>query len=113
MAEKVAAGHDIIVIGGSAGAFEALKRICSELPADFPAAVFVVIHISPHSRSVMPDLLSRVGRLPARHPEDEEPIRTGTIYVAPPDLHMLLRSGRIIMSCYPSLDHPAGRLGPS
>lgn len=96
-ADEIAAGHDIVVIGGSAGAFEALKRICSQLPADFPAAIFVVIHISPNSRSVMPDLLSRVGHLPARHPEDEEAIRPGTIYVAPPDRHMLLRPGRIIL----------------
>ena len=90
-------GHDIVVIGGSAGGVEALRRICEGLPADFPAAVFVVIHISPNSRSIMPDLLSRAGRLPARHPTDEEPIHRGTIYVAPPDMHMLLRPGYVML----------------
>ena len=68
------AGHDIVVIGGSAGGIEALRRICEGLPPDFPAAVVVVLHISPKSRSVMPDLLSRAGKLPARHPQDDEPI---------------------------------------
>ncbi len=91
------AGHDIVVIGGSAGGVEALKRICEGLPPDFPAAIFVVVHISPTSRSVLPDLLSRAGRLPARHPIDEEVISRGTIYVAPPDMHMLLRPGHVTL----------------
>jgi two-component system chemotaxis response regulator CheB len=90
-------GHDIIVIGGSAGGLEAVRRICERLPADFPAALFVVIHISPTSRSVLPELLSRASALPARHPASEEPIKPGTIYVAPPDMHMLLRPERVIL----------------
>jgi two-component system chemotaxis response regulator CheB len=91
------AGHDIVVIGGSAGAIEGLKRICEGLPADFPASIFVVVHISPTSRSVMPELLSRSGHLPARHPFDDELIRQGHIYVAPPDVHMLVRPGHVIL----------------
>jgi two-component system, chemotaxis family, protein-glutamate methylesterase/glutaminase len=91
------AGHDIVVIGGSAGGIEALKRVCEGLPRNFPAAVFVVIHISPRSRSVMPELLSRAGHLPARHPVDGELICRGHIYVAPPDMHMLLQPGHIIL----------------
>jgi two-component system chemotaxis response regulator CheB len=91
------AGHDIVVIGGSAGGVEALRRICAGLPADLSATVFVVLHISPASRSVMPELLSRAGPLPARQPRDEEPTSRGTIYVAPPDMHMLLRPGHVIL----------------
>ena len=91
------AGHDIVVIGGSAGAVEALRQFCAGLPADFPAAIFIVIHVSPTSRSVMPELLSRAGHLPARHPKDGEAIRPGVIYVAPPDMHMLLRAGNVIL----------------
>ena len=91
------AGHDIVVIGGSAGGVEALRRICAGLPANLPATVFVVLHISPASRSVMPELLSRAGPLPARHPRDEEATTRGTIYVAPPDMHMLLRPGHVIL----------------
>lgn len=91
------ASHDIVVIGGSAGAVEALRRFCADLPADFPAAIFIVIHISPTSRSVMPELLSRAGHLPARHPKDNETISPGVIYVAPPDMHMLLRPGHVIL----------------
>src|SRR6478752_2305610 len=91
------ARRDIIVVGGSAGGVEALMQICAGLPADLPASVFVVQHISPASKSVLPDLLTRAGPLPASHPIDGETIQSGRVYVAPPDLHLLLRDGQILL----------------
>lgn len=90
-------GHDIVVIGGSAGALEALKPLFRGLPADFPAAVFVVIHISPNSHSVLPELLTRAGKLPACHPAEGDAITPGHIYVAPPDRHLLVQEGRVLL----------------
>jgi chemotaxis response regulator CheB len=87
--------HDIIAIGGSAGGIEALKKLCSALPADLPAAVFVVIHLPPTSHSVLPQLLSGAGPLPACHPGDGDPIERGTIYVAPPDMYLLMHPSRV------------------
>ena len=91
------AGHDIVAIGGSAGGFVALEQIIKTLPADFPAAVFVVLHLNPNSPSVLPALLGRMGKLPASHPADGETIRPGHIYVARPDHHLLLRPGKILL----------------
>lgn len=88
---------DIVVIGASAGGVEALQRLCATLPADFPATVFVVQHLSPSARSLLPMLLGRAGALPASSPEDGEEIKRGRIYVGAPDLHMLLRPGRVLM----------------
>ena len=84
------AGHDIIVIGTSAGGVEALAELVSRLPPDLPAAVFVVLHIPAYGTSVLPGILSRRGPLPAVHPTDGEPVRHGRIYVAPPDHHLLI-----------------------
>jgi two-component system chemotaxis response regulator CheB len=42
-------GHDIIVIGGSAGGVEALKELTRELPSDLPAAVFAVLRAERHA----------------------------------------------------------------
>jgi chemotaxis response regulator CheB len=42
------ASRDVIVIGGSRGAVDALRRICADLPSDLPAAVFVVMHFGQH-----------------------------------------------------------------
>jgi two-component system chemotaxis response regulator CheB len=88
---------DIIVIGASAGGVDALQRLCASLPADLPAAVFVVQHLSPSARSMLPVLLDRAGPLPARMPKDGDAIEPGVVHVAGPDHHMLLRKGRVLM----------------
>jgi len=89
------AERNIIVIGCSGGGVEALQRLVAPLPRNFPAAIFVVLHLSPESTSVLPLILSRAGHLPALHPRNGEPIRAGRIYVAPPDNHLLLEDGRV------------------
>jgi len=89
------AGHDIVVVGASAGGVEALTSLVSDLPPNLPAALFVVLHISPEGPSRLPEILSRSGVLPAVHPEDGEHIEHGKIYIAPPDYHLLLEQGCI------------------
>jgi two-component system chemotaxis response regulator CheB len=88
---------DIVVIGSSAGGVGVLQRLCAALPADFPASLFIAQHLSPSVRSVLPQLLDRAGPLPAMSPADGDAIRSGHIYVAAPDHHMLLRPGKILM----------------
>jgi two-component system, chemotaxis family, protein-glutamate methylesterase/glutaminase len=88
-------GRDIIVIGASAGGVEALSQLAHRLPGDLPAAIFVVLHIPPHSPSLLPQILNRKGPLPALHPDDGEVIRPGRIYIAPPDQHLLLDVGHL------------------
>lgn len=87
----------IVVIGASAGGVYALKELAESLPADFRASVFVVLHVSPHSPSYLPDILNHAGPLPASHPTDGEPIQCSHIYVAPPDHHMLIEYDQIIV----------------
>jgi len=82
--------RDIIVIGASAGGFEPLKTIAAGLPADLEASIFIVWHMPPMVRGVLPDVLNRYGPLRAAHAYDGELIRPGRIYVAPPDRHMLV-----------------------
>lgn len=97
--------HDIIVIGASAGGVEVLQELVCELPADFPGALFVVMHIPPRGRSLLPAILSRVGKLPAVHPLDGAPIEPGTIYVAPPDYHLVIARDHIHLSMGPKEQH--------
>jgi two-component system, chemotaxis family, protein-glutamate methylesterase/glutaminase len=87
--------RDIVAIGCSAGGIEVLLGMAAELPADLRASLFVVVHMRPDRESELPDLLTRRGRLPARHPLHDENIEHGAIYVAPPDMHMQLRAGAI------------------
>lgn len=91
------ATKNIIVIGSSAGGVDALCRLSASLPADLPATVFVAQHLSPSARSVLPQLLDRAGPLPALSPVDGQEYEAGHIYVAPPDHHMLVRDGRVLV----------------
>ncbi|MBC3785257.1 chemotaxis protein CheB [Spirosoma utsteinense] len=91
------AKRDIIVIGASAGGVYALKALAASLPADFKAAIFVVLHVSPSSPSFLPDILNHAGLLKASHPQDGELIRQGHIYVASPDHHLLVEDDKVVV----------------
>src|SRR2546421_278291 len=88
-------GHNIIVIGASAGGVEALIKLAGQLPADLPASIFIVLHIPAQSPSLLPDILGRSGRLKAVHPQNGESIAPGRIYIAPPDHHLLVTLGHV------------------
>jgi two-component system chemotaxis response regulator CheB len=87
------AGHDIIVVGASAGGVEALQTLVGGLSLDLPATIFVVMHLSPDRRSVLPAILSRAGALPAVHAVDGEAMQQGCVSIAPPDHHLVLEHG--------------------
>lgn len=95
-------GHNVVVVGASAGGVETVIRLVAELPADFPAAVFMTIHITQHGPSLLPGILTRAGSMPAGHPNHGEPIRQSRIYVAPPGKHLLFRDHRISLSSGPT-----------
>jgi two-component system chemotaxis response regulator CheB len=87
--------HAVVVIGGSAGAVEGVIHLARSLPPDFPGSVLIVIHIPPDAPSALPNLLNRVGPLPAAHPVDGERLQPSRIYVAPPNRHLLMRAGTV------------------
>lgn len=89
---------DRVVIGASAGGVTALMNLVKGLPDDFNAAVFVVQHVSPTTPSVLPQILARSGPLPATHAVNGESIKERHIYVAPPDHHLLLEDGQIMVT---------------
>jgi two-component system chemotaxis response regulator CheB len=89
--------QNIVVVGASAGGVEALREFCSRLPADLPASVLIVQHMSPNAPSLMARLLGRVSALPVSAAVDDEPLQQGHIYVSVPDRHLLLRRGRLLV----------------
>lgn len=95
------ARRDIVCIGASAGGFDALRTLAGGLPADFPAAVLVVMHVASTHRSELPEILSGDGPLRARHARHGERIEPGRIYVAPPDRHLVVRDRTMELSSAP------------
>ncbi|MDB6135157.1 MAG: chemotaxis protein CheB [Verrucomicrobiales bacterium] len=87
--------HRCIVIGASAGGVEALKQVAAGLPGDLAVPVFVVLHISPWSPSLLTEILGNVCPLPVCCPQDGEEIRGGAVYVASPDHHLLIEGGKV------------------
>jgi two-component system, chemotaxis family, protein-glutamate methylesterase/glutaminase len=91
----------IVVLGGSAGAIEALRQFAAALPAGLPAALAVVIHTGTHSSNLLPRILSRSGPLEAAIPEDGEAVMPARIAVAPGGSHLTINSGRYHLSSGP------------
>lgn len=90
--------RNIVVVGASAGGIEALLQVVRALPATTEAALFVTVHFPVGGTSVLPQILSRAGPLPAAHATDGEPIVARRIYVAPPDYHLLVHDGTVRLS---------------
>ncbi len=83
---------ECIVIGGSAGAIEALLKILPPLPAQFSLPILVVVHLPPEEKSLLPDIFNARCRIAAKEAEDKETIRGGVVYFAPPNYHLLVEA---------------------
>ena len=91
--------HDIIVLGASAGGIPPLEQLLQALPADLPAALFVVVHRNADALDdVMLWTLQRKTALRCVVPRHGEPIRPGSVYVAPADRHMLVKEDHILIT---------------
>ena len=69
---------------------EALSNLARQLPADIPAAIFIVLHLPAQTPSLLPVILDRISPLEVSQAINGEKIQHGRVYVAPPDFHMLV-----------------------
>ncbi|MBW3127420.1 chemotaxis protein CheB [Hymenobacter profundi] len=95
----MAAPSYLIVIGTSAGGMPALTRLVAQLPATLPAAVLVVQHLAPDSTGQ--PLVHRLSMHTSLHCQlavDQTPLQAGTLYLAPPDRHLLTHEDRILVT---------------
>src|SRR3954468_7508238 len=83
--------RDIVVVGASTGGVEALQQLVELLPEDYPGAIFVVMHTGPGS--ILPEILTRAGKIRAVSAEHRMPYERNRIYIAPPDRHLLINDG--------------------
>jgi two-component system, chemotaxis family, protein-glutamate methylesterase/glutaminase len=96
---------EAIAIGASAGGVEALTTLLPALPADLPAAVFVVIHLPRERPSLLAEVFRARCTLPVVEALDKEPVRPGHVYIAPPDYHLLLDQGPQLALSVDALQH--------
>jgi two-component system, chemotaxis family, protein-glutamate methylesterase/glutaminase len=100
-----------IVIGASAGGVAALLELAQALPAGLDAVVGMVLHVGSR-RSILPELMTARSQLPAIHPRDGQPLKPGTIYIAPPDHHMLFAGDVIRLMRGPRENHARPAIDP-
>ena len=91
--------NELIVIGGSAGALEALLVLVPALSDELVAPIAIAIHLGANQRNLVPDLLRKVTRRSVVEAEDKQPLEPRFIYIAPPNYHLLVeRAGTLSLS---------------
>ncbi len=88
--DAVISSFDVVAIAASAGGLNAINLVLSSLPAMFPATIVVVQHLDPRHRSLMAEILARNTPLHVKQADDGEMMQPGTVYIAPPDRHLLV-----------------------
>ncbi|OZI20178.1 chemotaxis protein CheB [Bordetella genomosp. 9] len=88
------AAIELVAIGASAGGVDAIGTVLDALPADFPAAIAIVLHLPPDRHSLLAELFAARCVLPVKEVEDKEFIAPGMVYIAAPDYHMLVEPDR-------------------
>ncbi|MDA0166335.1 chemotaxis protein CheB [Solirubrobacter ginsenosidimutans] len=91
----------VIGVAASAGGVETLQQLVRQLPADLDAALCVVLHIPSTGRSLLAPILNRVCQLDVVVAEHDATIRSGVVYVAPADRHLLVHADRVELSSGP------------
>ncbi len=84
---------EVVALAASAGGLYALSQVLAGLPAEFPAALVIVQHLDPRHRSLMADILSRRTELRVKEAEMGEKLCPRTVYIAPPNKHLLVDPG--------------------
>lgn len=98
--------YQAVVIGVSAGGLKALSTLVPYLPADFPLPVLVVQHVLGGSDSFLSEYLNGLSAVRVKEAEDKEQLERGTVYLAPPDYHMLVEEdGTISLSVDPKVNY--------
>jgi two-component system, chemotaxis family, protein-glutamate methylesterase/glutaminase len=105
--------YDLVAMLASAGGLSAFGEILGGLPDDFPCAIVVVQHLEPRHRSLMADILSRRTRLRVKEAQEGDRLQPHTVYIAPPDYHLLVNPGGTLSLSHSELVHfvrPSGDL---
>ena len=89
----------VIAIATSAGGLNALSVILGGLPVDFPAAIAIVMHVSPDHKSLLAEILKCRTPLRVAQAHTGDVLCHSQVFVAPPNHHLSVsKSGRLKLS---------------
>ncbi len=88
--------YKAVVIGGSAGSFQIITKILSEINPKFDLPIFMALHRLKHVRNGFIEALALKSNKIIAEPEDKEQIKRGMVYLAPANYHMYIELGNKI-----------------
>ncbi|MCB0395047.1 MAG: chemotaxis protein CheB [Flavobacteriales bacterium] len=88
--------YEALVIGASAGGLKAIREILVPLPQNFSLTILIVQHIAPDAGSVWPTILDKQCRIRVKEADEKETAMPGTVYIAPPNYHLLVETDRTL-----------------
>jgi two-component system chemotaxis response regulator CheB len=89
-ARRQSGPFEVVVIGASLGGMAALSRVLRDLPADFRAAIAVVLHRSPDGPGLLAEILNKCTPLKVKDASNNDHLDPGTVHIAPAGKHLLI-----------------------
>lgn len=105
--------YSVVAIGASTGGPAAILDVLRTVPASFPLPILFVLHIGEPFGMAFAEWLDGQTPLPVSYAREGDRVsdKAGHVIMAPPDLHLTVRSGYIRLtreperhSCRPSVD---------
>lgn len=96
---------EVVAVGGSAGALEVLIPLLGALPARWPVAVAVVLHLPSDGPSALTAVLRDASALPVVEAEDKLPLAPGMVHVSRPGYHLLVGPGPALALAIDAPEH--------
>lgn len=113
---RLAVREKIVVIGASTGGPQALEALLSYIPAEFPAAIFVIQHMPEFFIESLVERLNKSCELEVKIAEDNEVVREGRIYFAPAGFFMKVEisgKGKLLAPVISLAEDKSGNISPS
>ena len=80
----------VIAMAASVGGLKALSVILGGLPADFQAAIAIVMHLSPNHKSILAEILDSRCLLDVKQAKSGDFLCHSCVFVAPPNQHLFV-----------------------
>jgi two-component system, chemotaxis family, protein-glutamate methylesterase/glutaminase len=102
----------LILVGGSAGSLQVILKLFAGLDKNYPIPVVVVVHRGNVVDPLLEELLGMRTGLTVKEAEEKEIPASGTLYLCPPDYHLLFEAdgsftldySEKVNFCRPSID---------
>ena len=89
-----------VAIGASAGGLEAIEKFFTRIPHDSDLAFFVIQHLSPDHKSIMPELTKKWTHMAVHRVEDGMEVLPNNVYLIPPKKEMTIFNGKLLLNDY-------------